>query len=268
MSVATIQSIQQQVDNASKLVGLCATMRPGHRDMLMNLAVDSLRQALELLQYEVRGERGTAAVLPSADELDAAESGMSTPHASEHSLLPMPHEQIVGLRGTPRPQFLEPLRISPPPTPRDATPAEAEAQPAAPVAPGEVAVEANTTADAVDADDTASTAPTENTYKDLLAAVGNPEIIHLRVKKAGTYIPLPVSYEGRQPTSRFTEPNGAVFEGTLRQVAGRVKYLKGYKVSRSTANKPEEKKRAMVNTSKDLYYRDEEMGTYVELGAP
>lgn len=273
MSFASLDAIQAEIENASTLVALCKSMKCSHRQYLLNLAVNAVVSSLELLRLEIRGERtASATVLPGADDLEAAESGQSTPATTPNrasqaagGFVPLPAQPAEKVQDepdgtpflsasaaqTPRAPFLEPLRVSPVSTPRPTM---------------EVVVDVPVAAAAPD--DADSTTHAETTYKDLLAAVGNPTEVFLHLKKQRSYVSLAVDYSGQHPTSSFTEDHGKVYRGTLKNVAARIKYLRGYKAPREMADLPENEKRATVTMGKDICYRDLESNTYVEIGAP
>lgn len=252
MSSFTLDAIHQHLENAQMCVRLSKNMRSAQRHYLLNLGLTSLIESLELLRLEVRGEQSAAApVIDPSDDLDAAETGSSV--SSDHERLVVrvgggsaggadtdaedtsPLAPSAASPTLSRAAFQEPLYHSPITTPR---PVAAEA-PVPPQAPAE---------------ETAPRPAAGDNYKTFLTAAGNPSQVFLKLPRNRNMIMLPVDYTGAIPLSRYTEPSGTVFEGTLRRVAERAKFLAGYAADLTSRALPVEQRRAPVNMKKEIFY--------------
>jgi hypothetical protein len=253
MSSITLDAISQHLENAQTLVGLCKTMRCGHRQFLLTLSLNAVIESLELLRLEVRGERMAAApVLGASDELEAAEAGTS-PLSSPASGAAAQDAFPTGSRSPSpaRPEFLEPLRVSPAPTPRPHVDLEA-GMPAL----EEVAIEVAPAEGARMAQQPFPVPVTERTgtYKDNLLAAGSPPVVYLPLPRKNRRIELRVDYSQRVPMSSYVEPSGVTFHGTLRRVAGRAKYLAGYKPAMDSREAPEAERISDVDVRNDIMF--------------
>lgn len=267
MSSITLDAISQHLENAQTLVGLCKTMRCAHRQYLLNLSFNSVVESLELLRLEVRGERMAAApVLGGSDDLEAAEKGVSPlcsparQHSEDDDAQSAVDAFPTGSRSPSpsplRPAFLEPLRNSPAPTPRPSLAAAVDAHTAVPVREEDDLPPLEDAVAVAVAPAAAGGAPQQQpaTYADYLTAARNPPIVWLNLPRKNRKIELTVDYTQRQPISSYTEPSGTVFHGTLRRVAGRAKYLAGYKPSMESRDAPEEERISDVDVKYDIMY--------------
>ena len=92
--------------------------------------------------------------------------------------------------------------------------------------------------------------------------LGHPDYIVLKMSRRGgnKEVILPCKYKEGAVHSSYTEASGKVFQGDLKRVAGRVKFLHGYAAKRSILPKLPEDKVSSVDMKTELYIYDPEVG--------
>ena len=266
----------KELETAIDCLDLMERVEKRHTISLLSMSMDSVNIAMDLMIRETKENDGCAPRLHIDYPLEDAESGQSSEHIKQdlgftskqtHVTIPVmkevnssnPTKPLDGwnLHDTILDDTLEAIDLNMLPsknTPKTLKTLEIYAP---------VDIDVNDDACSIDPKSTLEVS-TRNplNYTKTLEDLGHPDHVILKMSRRGgnKEIILPCKYKDGSVESSYTEASGKLFQGDLKRVAGRVKFLHGYAAKRSILPKLPEDKVSSVDMKTELYVRDLEVG--------
>jgi hypothetical protein len=277
----------KELETAMDCLDLMDRVEKRHSTSLLSMSMDSVNVAMDLMLRETKVNDASAPKLSVDYPLEDAESGQSSEHIKEdlgfpsknaHVTIPvkmespilcsnsvhtLQEESVKGLDGwnlhdTPLDAAtleVVDLNLLPSPSPKPLLKTLAIYAP--------LGIDVNDDACSIDPKSTLEVS-TRNplNYTKTLEDLGHPDYVVLKMSRRGgnKEILLPCKYKEGAVHSNYTEASGKVFQGDLKRVAGRVKFLHGYAAKRSILPKCQEEKVSSVDMKTELYIYDPEVG--------